>query len=82
MKLILLESAQRELDKIEDRLAFRIFKKLFIIAENPYGLDSKKLEGGEGYRVRIGNYRVVYLVNKQKQTIFIVKIAHRKDVYK
>lgn len=82
MKLILPRSAQRELDKLPDHIALRISRKIFDLAKNPYPYGSQKLEGGKGHRIRIGNYRVVYSIDKSNKTIVIVKIGHRREVYK
>lgn len=82
MKLLLLRNAEKELDRIEDKIALKISHKLFQLLDDPYGLDSKKLEGGKGYRIRIGDYRVIYIIDKVKNQILIIKIAHRRDVYR
>ena len=82
MKLILLKSAQKELDNSEDGIALRISSKILTLKDTPYGQDSKKLAGGKGYRIRVGNYRVIYLVDKENKTIYIVKISHRREVYR
>ncbi|MFQ5839214.1 MAG: type II toxin-antitoxin system RelE/ParE family toxin [Candidatus Methylomirabilales bacterium] len=41
-----------------------------------------KLEGMEGYRIRIGNYRAVYLVDDRERVVDVVRIAHRREVYR
>ena len=82
MKILLSRSTRKELDRLNDALVLRINKKLTQLSNNPYGQNSQKLEGGKGYRIRIGDYRVVYLVNKESQIILIIKIGHRKDVYR
>lgn len=82
MRLLLTSRAQKELDKIGDKFALRISQKIYQLQTNPYGLGSQKLEGGKGYRIRIGDYRVIYTIEKDNQTIFIIKIAHRREVYK
>lgn len=82
MKVILLKSAQKELDKLPNETALRIGAKIHLLKDNPYGLGSEKLGGDKGYRIRVGNYRVVYTIDKQKKIIFIVKIGHRRDVYR
>lgn len=82
MKVILLKSAQKELDKLPNETALRIGTKIHLLKDNPYGLGSEKLGGNKGYRIRVGNYRVVYTVDKQKKIIFIVRIGHRRDVYR
>lgn len=82
MKLILLHSAQKELDRLPDNIAFRISRKIFDLANNPYAQGSQKLGGGKGYRIRIGNYRVIYAMDKKIKTVIIVKIGHRREVYR
>jgi mRNA interferase RelE/StbE len=53
------------------------------LAENPRPPKATKLKGlDELYRVRVGNYRIVYTIEDQKLLVLIVRIAHRKDVYK
>jgi mRNA interferase RelE/StbE len=46
----------------------------------PHG--TVKLEGTEGYRIRVGEYRVVYLVNDRERVVDVVRIAHRREVYR
>lgn len=82
MKLILVPQAQKELDKIEDKIALRISQKIYQLEANPYFLGSQKLEGGRGYRFRVGDYRVIYMVDKKDKIITIVKIGHRREVYR
>lgn len=82
MRLLLTSKAQKELDRIPDKIALRISQKIYELQTNPYGFGSQKLEGGKGYRIRIGDYRVVYTINMEKQTILIIKVRHRKDVYR
>lgn len=81
MKLLLKRSAQKELDNLPDNIALRISRKILELINNPFS-EGKKLAGGKGYRVRIGDYRVVYTVDKPNKTIVVIKIGHRRDVYK
>jgi len=73
------ERALREIEKLEKVIYSRIFKK---IDELKYGFDSsdiKKMQGGEKYRLRIGDYRVIFSI--KKETIIIWKVEHRKNIY-
>lgn len=81
MKLKLTSKAEKELDRLDDKTALRISQKILQLANNPFGLNSQKLGGGKGYRIRIGDYRVVYTVDKLTKTVTIIKIRHRRDVY-
>lgn len=82
MKVILPRSAQKDLDTIEDKTAFKISQKIRLLADNPFPNGSRKLSGDEGYRMRIGNYRVIYTIDKKNEVIRITKVAHRREVYK
>lgn len=82
MKLEIVKSAQKELNKIPDEIALRISNKIFEIGDNPYLLGSEKLEGGKGYRVRIGDYRVIYTIDKENKIVSVTKVRHRKEVYR
>lgn len=82
MKLFYKPSAEKELLKLEKKLAQRIFKKIDLLKNNPYGLSSQKLEGGKGFRIRIGDYRVIYTVDKGHRELTIIKIRHRREVYR
>lgn len=82
MRIVFKRSAEKELLSLEKSLSKRIFKKIEILSQNPFGLDAQKLGGGKGYRIRIGNYRVVYFIDKSNKTIVIAKIGHRREVYK
>lgn len=82
MRIHLSSKAQKELDKIDDKTALRISQKIYQLEINPYGVDSQKLAGGKGYRIRIGDYRVIYTFDKDSQTITIIKIGHRREIYR
>ena len=61
-----------------------IREKMEIIAINPYGNhpNVKKLQGTEGYRLRVGDWRVVYKIQNELLVIVVLKVASRGDVYK
>ena len=83
-KLVFLEKALNDLEKI-DRAHQKIIKeKLLILAENPAALKNniKKLAADEDfYRLRIGSYRVVFKKKERRLLILIVRIGHRKEIY-
>ena len=82
MKLRITSKAQKELDRLEDKIALRISQKIYQLESDPYGQNSQKLGGGKGYRIRIGDYRVIYTVDKTAKTITVIRIRHRRDVYR
>lgn len=77
-------SAAKELEAVEPRsLRVRIVARIQALAQTPRPQGSQKLAGeAERYRMRQGAYRVVYSVNDQKQIVEIVKIGHRREVYR
>lgn len=80
-KLKLKKSAQKELASLPKKDLKLVLKAIEELAENPRGLNSKKLSGDEKYRRRVGKYRVLYEIHDDILIIFVVKVAHRKDVY-
>lgn len=82
MKLQLTSKAQKELDKIDDKTTLSISQKMYQLEIDPFGQNSQKLGGGKGYRIRIGDYRVIYTVDKTIKKVTIIKIRHRRDVYR
>jgi mRNA interferase RelE/StbE len=59
-----------------------ILLKIRDLAEEPLPPAAKKLKGDELFRIRIGNYRVIYEIRGQSLVVFVVKVGHRKDVYR
>lgn len=82
MKLLLSNSAQKDLDKLSDDVTLKVSKKLYELSVNPYMYGSEKLSGNKGYRIRIGDYRVVYIIDKRNKLITIIKIGHRREIYR
>ncbi len=60
----------------------RVLERIESLAENPRLPGSKKLAGQERYRLRQGRYRILYSIQDQELTIWIVKVGHRKNVYR
>lgn len=83
-RLIIKTSAGRELAEVGSRSdREKIVSRIRALASNPRPQGSEKLAGyADRYRVRQGNYRVVYLVDDASRTATIFKVGHRKDVYR
>jgi len=82
MKILFVKSAEKELLHLNKSLGQRIFQKISLLINDPYNQNSQKLEGNKGYRMRIGDYGVVYTIDKENQTILIIKIGNRREIYK
>ena len=75
-------SAEKELDRLPTERYNRIVSRLISLGDNPRPPRAKKLHGREGYRIRVGSYRVLYTIDESEKKIEVVSIAHRKEVYR
>lgn len=80
--LFIERSAQKSLSKIDTQDKVKIEDAIEALALDPRPANSKKLTGRDAYRIRIGNYRVIYEVDDGKLIILVVRVGHRKDVYR
>lgn len=82
-EIVFARSARKELEGIELRFAVQILKKIEGLSLNPRPTGSKKLKGEKDlWRLRVGNYRVIYSISDYDKLIDVSIIRHRKDVYK
>ena len=75
-------SVKKDLRSIQKQDVLRILKALEGLAEDPRPSNSKPLPGRDAWRVRIGHYRAIYTINEQEIIIEVIKIGHRKNVYR
>ena len=80
--LFILTRAQRELAALPDPEYKRIKKAVLRLGDNPRPSGSSKLTGREGWKIRVGNYRVIYEINDQTKKVIVLHIGHRRDVYR
>ena len=80
-RIVIRKSAAKEIERIEKKDRIRIIEKIRGLAFEPHPHGSKKLSGQEKYRIRQGNYRILYQVIDDELIINVVKIGHRRDVY-
>lgn len=79
------KSAKKEFDSLSTELQEKVLEALSFLSRNPFSdlLRVKRLKGAPSlYRLRIGDYRVVYEVRGNALTIVVIKIGHRKEVYR
>jgi mRNA interferase RelE/StbE len=82
-KLITPKSVQKQIDELPDEIRDRIDESIKALAENPRPDGVVKMKGSESeYRIRIGNYRIVYDINDGELTILLIQCRHRREVYK
>ena len=80
MEVYLSSKADKQLSKTPRKMHELLIKKIELLAKNPYGPNAKKLTNREGYRLRVGDYRILFTVEKKK--LIILSVAHRKDAYR
>jgi len=81
-QVILKRSAEKELDALQANLRERILRRLLALEENPRPSGIKKLQGQESFRLRVGDYRVLYTIDDKSKQVFIVGVGHRREVYR
>ncbi len=81
-KIAVKKSAERELEDIPKKDLRKIVKKIQSLANNPRPQKSQKLSHKEQYRIRQGDYRIIYSVQDKESTVHIVKIGHRREIYR
>ncbi len=74
--------AQKELDAMPSKLQARVRGAIDLLAVNPFPPKAIKLQGREGYRIKTGDYRILYNVNDQQLLIVVVRVGHRKEIYR
>lgn len=81
-KIFIKPTAVKELKKIPKQDLSRIIAKIRSLSSNPRPLGCEKLSADEEYRVRQGSYRIIYSIEDDKLVVLVIKIGHRKDVYR
>ena len=80
-ELIYSPAALKQLEKLEHNIKERIVVALERLRIRPESCDIKKLVGMLGYRFRVGDYRIIFDMEKDKLIILILQIGHRKNIY-
>ncbi len=81
-KVIVKKSVAKDLRNIVKKDVQRILAAIKDLADNPRPPQSKKLSGQERYRLRQGNYRILYSIEDEKLVVSVVKVGNRRDVYR
>ncbi len=81
-RLLIKRSAAKELEGLPPKVRRRVAGKIATLATTPRPQGVEKLSGQEKYRIRQGDYRVLYSIDDGTQTVTVVKIGHRRDVYR
>jgi len=81
-QVIIQRPAEKELDALQESIHKRIVKRLLTLEENPRPTGVKKLQGQESYRLRVGDYRILYTIDDKSKKVFVVAVGHRREVYR
>jgi mRNA interferase RelE/StbE len=81
-KVIIKQSVAKDLRRIPKKEVERILKRIEALAVEPRPLGAEKLSGQEKYRLRQGVYRIIYEIKDEELVVVVVKVGHRRDVYK
>jgi mRNA interferase RelE/StbE len=81
-RVALTSSAEKELNGLPKKVISRIVPRLEQLVSAPRPPGCKKLKGGDNeWRIRVGDYRIVYVIDDTARTVDVTRIAHRRDVY-
>ena len=75
-------SVEKDFTTIPKKDLKKILKRIEELADNPRPSGCEKLTGQERYRLRQGRYRIVYSIQDDELTVWVVKVGHRKDIYR
>ena len=81
-RILIKPSAVSEIDALPKKERQRIARKIQSLSGEPRPQGCEKLSGEDKYRIRQGDYRVVYLISDQDLTLIVIKVGHRREVYR
>ena len=78
----IVSKAEKEFVKLPEKIKHLVGKKILSLEHNPRPVGSKKLKETPYYRLRIGNFRVIYSLNDSTRSVTVLSVADRKEVYR
>jgi mRNA interferase RelE/StbE len=81
-RLLFKESVQKDFHDIPKKDLRKILSRIKILADDPRPPECEKLTGQDRYRMRQDRYRILYFVEDEVRTVTVVKVGHRKDIYR
>ena len=81
-EISLKKSAAKELDDIPKKELQKIIKKIRALSSDPRPQGSQKLSHKEQYRIRQGDYRIIYAIDDDSFAVYIIKVGHRREIYR
>ena len=80
-KVLLSKTAQKQLDKLPDTVANPLLETIKGLAHNPRPHGYKKLKGRNGYRIRKGDFRIIFDVYDKELVVVVIALGHRREIY-
>ena len=74
-------SAEKEMNRLPTTVYARLSKRILSLQDNPRPRGVRKLSGREEYRLRVGNYRILYAIDDRNHIVTIMAVGHRREVY-
>ena len=81
-KIFFKKSVWKDFESIPNKDLKRILKRIESLSTNPRLPGCQKLSGQERYRLRQGRYRIIYSIQDEELTIWVIKVGHRKEIYR
>ena len=81
-EISIIPSARKDLDDLDKKVFIQIKNKIISLASNPRPSGCLKLTVEEGYRIRSGNYRILYRIDDKNKMIYVYRVKHRKESYR
>jgi mRNA interferase RelE/StbE len=81
-KIFFKKSVEKDFNGIHSKDLKKILERIEALAENPRPPGCEKLTGQQRYRLRQGRYRILYSIQDDELTVWVVKVGHRKDIYR
>jgi mRNA interferase RelE/StbE len=77
----IIHSVEKEMNRLPVTVHTRLSQRILALEDNPRPRGIRKLSGREEYRLRAGDYRILYIINDKKRLVTIVAVGHRREVY-
>jgi mRNA interferase RelE/StbE len=81
-KILFKKSVQKDFNSIPKKYLKKILGRIELLGEDPRPPGCEKLTGQQRYRLRQGRYRILYSIQDDELTVWVVKVGHRKDIYR
>ena len=77
----IVRSAEKELDRLSEAVYARLIRKIMALEDNPRPHRVRKLSDREEYRLRVGDYRILYIIDDKNRAVTVFAVGHRREVY-